>query len=84
MHALATIHLSRGNVRPKCTRRIAAVNTLQWRVVVLSLPSLTFYLGLMGKPLQVIYESLAAYGAITADPAQQAVLPALEEDSRES
>ncbi len=56
----------------------SGVNTLQWRVVVLSLPSLTFYLGLMGKPLQAIYESLAAYGAITADPAQQAVLPALE------
>ncbi len=48
------------------------------RTQTLSLPSLAFYLGSMGEPLQAIYDRLAADGEITADPAQHAVLPALE------
>ena len=45
---------------------------------MLSLPSPTFYLEFMGETLQAIYDCLAADGVITVDPAQQALLPALD------
>ena len=40
---------------------------------------MAFYAGAMGEPMQAIYDRLVEAAEITADPAQHAVLPVLEE-----
>ncbi len=55
------------------------VNAAPSRIRTLSLPSLALYQDGMCEPLQSIYDRLAAGGEITADSAQRAVFPALEQ-----